>query len=58
MTEEEVFREFLDNFADVDKNGQITRQEWNDYYAAVSASLDSDDHFILLMQRAWRLEED
>jgi hypothetical protein len=47
--------EFLQNFGDVDKDGTISRAEWNDYYAAVSSSVDNDDHFVLLMQNAWKL---
>lgn len=56
MTEDQVFMEFLQSFGDVNKNGQIDRQEWNDYYAAVSASIDNDDHFVELMRTAWRMD--
>ena len=56
MTEEQVFREFLSSFGDANKDGRITRDEWNDYYAAVSASIDNDDHFVELMRTAWRLD--
>lgn len=56
MSEEAVFLEFLQNFGDVNKDGTITRDEWNDYYAAVSASVDNDDHFVLLMKNAWKLD--
>jgi len=31
-------------------------KEWNDYYAAVSASVDNDDHFVELMKIAWKLD--
>ena len=55
MTEEQVFLEFMTNFGDRNKDGKITREEWNEYYAAVSASIDNDDHFVLLMQTAWKL---
>ena len=46
MTEEQVYLEFLQNFGDVNKDGTISRDEWTDYYAAVSASVDNDDHFV------------
>ena len=49
MTQEEVFVEFLSCFGDKNKDGTITRAEWNDYYGTVSASVDNDDHFIQLM---------
>lgn len=55
--EDEVFTEFLQNFGDRNLDGCITREEWNDYYAAVSASLDNDEHFVGLMKLAWRLDE-
>lgn len=53
MTEDEVFLEFLANFGDKNRDGKITRAEWNDYYAAVSSSIDNDDHFVQLMKAAW-----
>jgi hypothetical protein len=28
-------------------------QEWADYYSAVSAIIESDDHYSMLMQQAW-----
>ena len=55
-TEDQIFQEFLSSFNDRNRDGQIDRDEWNDYYAAVSASIDNDDHFVLLMKMAWRLE--
>lgn len=55
MTEDEVFLELLSNFGDRNRDGRIDRNEWNDYYAAVSASIDNDDHFVQLMRTAWKL---
>ena len=55
MTEDEVFLEFLANFGDRNRDGKIDRQEWNDYYAAVSSSIDNDEHFVQLMKTAWKL---
>ena len=56
MTEDEVFLEFLTNFGDRNRDGVIDRSEWNEYYAAVSSSVDNDDHFVQLMRTAWRLD--
>jgi len=56
MTEDQVFLEFLANFGDKNKDGRISREEWNDYYSAVSASIDNDDHFVQLMKTAWKLD--
>merc|ERR1719350_2520727 len=56
MTEDEVFLEFLANFGDKNRDGKIQRSEWNEYYAAVSSSIDNDDHFVMLMKTAWKLD--
>jgi len=55
-TEDQVFLEFLKSFGDKNFDGNITKLEWNDYYAAVSSSIDNDDHFVELMKVAWKLE--
>ncbi|NXA08982.1 CAPSL protein, partial [Sapayoa aenigma] len=55
-TEDEVFRAFLDNFdSPYDKDGKVTIEEFIDYYSGVSASIDTDIYFIILMKTAWRL---
>ena len=55
MTETQVFGEFLESFGDVNHDFRISKNEWDDYYAAVSSNIDNDEHFILLMTRAWKL---
>ena len=55
-TENDVFMEFLGSFGDRNGDGKIDRKEWNDYYAAVSSSIDNDDHFVQLMKTAWKLD--
>ena len=55
MTEDEAFLEFLANFKDANNDGTISSTEWNDYYTAVSSRIESDDHFVELMSRAWKL---
>ncbi|XP_029025479.1 calcyphosine-like b isoform X1 [Betta splendens] len=55
-TEDQIFRKFLDNFdSPYDKDGQVTKEEFDNYYSGVSASIDSDVYFILMMKNAWRL---
>ena len=56
LSEDDVFVQFLQNFGDKNRDGTITKEEWNDYYAAVSSSIDNDDHFVNLMRTAWKLE--
>lgn len=56
MTEDEVFTHFLKAYGDKNRDGMISRAEWNDHYAAISANIDNDDHFVSLMKTAWRLD--
>ena len=56
MTEDQVFLEFLSSFGDKNGDGRITREEWTDYYSAVSSSIDNDDHFVQLLKTAWKLD--
>ncbi|XP_061732297.1 calcyphosin-like protein isoform X2 [Nerophis ophidion] len=55
-TEDQVFKTFLDNFdSPYDKDGKVTQEEFINYYCGVSASIDSDVFFILMMRNAWKL---
>jgi len=56
MSQDQVFTIFLKNFNDMTSLGKIERKEWNDYYSAVSFSIDNDDHFVILMKTTWSLE--
>lgn len=56
ITEDQALMEFLQNFNDRNRDGRIQYEEWQEYYSAVSASIDNDDHFVLLMKNAWRLD--
>ncbi|NXS33693.1 CAPSL protein, partial [Pomatostomus ruficeps] len=55
-TEDQVFRAFLDHFdTHYDKDGKVTTEEFMNYYAGVSASIDTDVYFIIMMKNAWKL---
>ncbi|XP_041322050.1 calcyphosin-like protein isoform X2 [Pyrgilauda ruficollis] len=55
-TEDQVFRAFLDNFdSPYDKDGKVTTEEFMNYYAGVSASVDTDVYFTIMMKNVWKL---
>ena len=55
-TPDQVLREFLDTF-DVggEVDGKVTRQEFINYYANVSSSIDNDEYFELMIRNAWHI---
>lgn len=56
MTEEQVFEEFLASFdAPNDPDGKVTKEDFLNYYSGVSASIDTDEYFVEMMKRAWKL---
>lgn len=38
-------------------DGQITKEEWNDYYAEMSMGIPNDDYFIEMLCSAWMILE-
>jgi Ca2+-binding EF-hand superfamily protein len=54
-TRGQVFREFLDNFDVNDKDGRVTPDEFIKYYSNISASIDEDDYFELMIRNAWHI---
>ena len=55
MTKNEVLGEFLAQWDTVKKDGKVTKAEFIDYYTDVSASIDEDDYFELMIRNAWHL---
>ena len=55
-TTDDVLREFLDTF-DVggEKDGKVTRNEFENYYTNIGANIDNDDYFELMIRNAWHI---
>lgn len=54
-TEKSVFAEFLGNWDVGRKDGLVTEEEFQSYYEDISASIDADEYFELLMRNAWHI---
>lgn len=58
MTHEQVINEFLKMFEgdSKDVNSVVTQQEWLDYHAGLSANIDEDDAYGMLMAANWGIK--
>jgi Ca2+-binding EF-hand superfamily protein len=60
-TEEDVYGEFLETFEthhNINKGSRdkrVTKEEFLEYYANISMSIDNDDYFELMITNAWKL---
>jgi len=54
-TEKQVLKEFLDTFDQGEKDGKVMPDEFCKYYSNVSASVDLDDYFELMIRNAWHI---
>eukprot|EP00636_Phaeomonas_parva_P015118 CAMPEP_0118869868 /NCGR_PEP_ID=MMETSP1163-20130328/13008_1 /TAXON_ID=124430 /ORGANISM="Phaeomonas parva, Strain CCMP2877" /LENGTH=358 /DNA_ID=CAMNT_0006804803 /DNA_START=148 /DNA_END=1224 /DNA_ORIENTATION=- len=55
MTEDEALVEVLNVYDKNDGDGLVTWQEFLDYYKDISAGIDADDYFELMIRNAWHI---
>jgi len=56
MSKNDILNEFLAQWDTVQRDGKVTEEEFCDYYKDVSASIDEDDYFELMIRNAWHLD--
>ena len=56
MSKDQIFNKFLTKFGDTNDDGIITYDEWLINYCKLSANIDNDEHFNLMMKNEWKLE--
>ena len=64
-TEDNILQEFLETFetAHAMRNNDVpnyvvTQEEFEEYYTNISASIDDDQYFVLMINNAWKLTEE
>lgn len=55
MSKNEILTEFMQQWETQRKDGKVTLDEFEEYYADVSASIDEDQYFELMMRNAWHI---
>eukprot|EP01022_Parablepharisma_sp_SALTPOND_P007913 TRINITY_DN1341_c0_g1_i1.p1 TRINITY_DN1341_c0_g1~~TRINITY_DN1341_c0_g1_i1.p1 ORF type:complete len:726 (-),score=97.19 TRINITY_DN1341_c0_g1_i1:11973-14150(-) len=63
-TEDQILQEFLETFelhhnlrAKQEKDYKVTREEFYEYYNNISASIDNDEYFEVMIRNAWNLSD-
>ena len=54
-TPEQAYREFMSLWDTQVADGIVTFEEFCEYFKDVSASIDTDEYFAVMMQSAWKL---
>ncbi|CAL4122093.1 unnamed protein product [Meganyctiphanes norvegica] len=57
LDEDQILKMYIAKFeGSTSTDGKITREEFYDYYSGVSASIDHDAYFDLMMRNAWGIK--
>lgn len=55
MSKDAILTEFLGQWDTIKKDGIVSPDEFIEYYRDVSASIDEDDYFELMIRNAWHI---
>ena len=55
MTRKEILDEFVSQWDRLPKDKVISPADFEDYYTDISATIDRDDYFELILYNAWKL---
>lgn len=55
MSKQAILEEFLSQWDTIKKDGKVTPKEFEEYYKDISASIDDDDYFELMIRNAWHI---
>lgn len=55
MSKKAILEEFMKQWDTIKKDGIVSYDEWEEYYKDVSASIDDDDYFELMIRNAWHI---
>lgn len=56
QTHEEILQKFIAHFEEHHReNGEITKEDFENYYAALSASVEDDTYFDLVIRQVYKL---
>ena len=56
-TEDEVLGQFMSLWDTQEKDGIVSKSEFTKYYSDISASVDDDEMFALIITNAWNLDD-
>ena len=54
-TPDQVYAEFMSMWDTQEADGIVTLDEFTDYFIDVSASIDTDEYFAVMMTNAWKI---